>query len=576
MGLICLNPLEKLRRRLASADALLPLSLIGIGSGFATGLVIICFRLLTESSIETLVTNGDPEGFETLSWPLRLLLPICGGLVIGVLFQRTATGSREVGVVHVMDRLAYAAGRLPWRNAVLQFIGGALSIVSGHSMGREGPVIHVGAASASLLGQWIRLPNNSLRVLVACGTAASIAASFNTPIAGVIFAMEVVMMEYTLVGFTPVILAAVAATSLSRAVYGAAPAFNVPALQMASLWELPYLLLVGVTVGALAALFIHAIGALDKQLRHIALWLRTTLAGAVTGLCALAAPQVMGIGYDTVEATLNGSIAVQVLLLVVVAKLIATIFCVGLGLPGGLIGPTLVIGAAAGGALGVIGATRVPEYAADAALYAMLGMGAMMGATLQAPLAALMAILELTANPNSILPGMFVIVAATLTSKVLFHKDSVFVMMLRARGKDYRHDPVAVSLSRTGVGAVMSRRISTIDNHNSVTGLNELLSNAPQWVLITEAQRIIALGEPQSLGQTIESHAEDVTMLTDLPGLHLRFATVPPQATLREALDGMKQQEADVALVSHSAFAGTRHAIGVLTREQIESSVRYG
>ncbi|MDX1527893.1 MAG: chloride channel protein, partial [Gammaproteobacteria bacterium] len=424
-----MQPLHRLRDHLAHAEALLPLAVVGLISGLVTGGVIIAFRWLTENAQLLLTPVTGPEAFEWLSWPYRLGLPIAGGLLIGVIFQRASLGSRQVGVVHVMERLAYHSGRMPWRNAVLQFFGAALSIMSGHSVGREGPVIHVGAASSSLLGQWLGFPNNSIRVLVACGVAASIAASFNTPIAGVIFAMEVVLMEYTLVGFTPVILAAVAATSLTRVVYGSAPAFDIPIMQMTSLWELPYILLVGVVLGAAAALFIYGIRFVDERCRELPLWIRTGAAGVITGLCALVAPEIMGIGYDTVELTLLGEMALGALVLVAVMKLVATVACISLGLPGGLIGPTVVMGAAVGGALGVVGHSLVPDMSSSEGFYAMLGMGAMMGATLQAPLAALMAVLELTANSNSILPGMFAIVTATLTTRVVFKQRSVFVSM---------------------------------------------------------------------------------------------------------------------------------------------------
>ncbi|NIP47672.1 MAG: hypothetical protein GWN21_16175, partial [Gammaproteobacteria bacterium] len=257
---------------------------------------------------------------------------------------------REVGVVHVMQGLAYNAARLPWRNAVLQFAGATAAIVTGHSVGREGPAIHVGAATASMLGQWLHLPNDSVRILVACGTAAAIAASLDTPIAGVVFAMEVVMMEYSLVGFTPVILAAVCATSMTHLVFGSTPFVEARAMQMTSLLELPCMLLVGVVLGTLASLFIASVRRLFAWARAHPLWLRTTAAGLVTGLCALAAPQIMGVGYDTVELTLVGGLGLSALVMIVSLKLVATTACIGLGIPGGLIGPTVLMGALGGAA----------------------------------------------------------------------------------------------------------------------------------------------------------------------------------------------------------------------------------
>ncbi len=572
------KPLESLRQNLARADALLPLALMGILSGAFSGLVIIAFRLLAESSFLTFGIRDTTEDFEALGWPWRIGLPVIGGLAVGILMTNVSAGTRQVGVVHVMERLAYHAGRLPWRNAVLQFVGATVAIVSGHSVGREGPSIHVGAASASLLGQWLRLPNNSIRILVACGTAAAIAASFNTPIAGVIFAMEVVMMEYTLVGFTPVILAAVCATSMTRLVFGATPIVQAPAMHMASLFELPYMLLVGLVLGTMASLFISSVRHLDERARDFPLWLRTTAAGLITGLCALAAPQIMGVGYDTVELTLIGALSLSTLVLIVVLKLVATTACIGLGVPGGLIGPTVVMGALGGAALGVIGHDLVPQFSASSGFYALLGMGAMMGATLQAPLAALMAILELTANPNSILPGMVVIVAATLTSRVVFGHESIYLAVLRSRGLEYRHDPVAVALSRTGVGAVMSRRFTMAPRRASLASIKRIFEGAPEWIVLADEDRLLAtVNEVQLDGVIAGLDADDAHESIELMAEHGQSCVVVrTDATLREALDIMDRNDADVAVVTGSSKRDSGSVHGILTRAHIEAAVRYG
>ncbi len=567
-----------MRQHLARADAILALSVIGVASGLATGAVIIAFRWLTESGALATALLGGPEGYTGLEWPLRVCLPVAGALFIGLAFQKASLGARQVGVVHVMDCLAYRSGRLPWRNAVLQFFGGAASILSGHSVGREGPVIHVGAASSSLLGQWLRLPHNSLRTLVACGTAAAIAASFNTPIAGVIFAMEVVMMEYTMIGFTPVLLASVAATSLSRAVYGPDPAFDVPALDLISLWELPYIVLVGLVFGALAAFFIQALRLLDVKLRHLSLWVRTTLAGVLVGLAGLVAPEVMGIGYQAAGAALLGEVALTTLLVIAALKLLATIACVGLGLPGGLIGPTLVIGATAGGALGIVGHNFAPETSAQTGLYALLGMGAMMGATLQAPLAALSAILELTHNPKIILPGMLAVVTATLAARVVFKQESVFVTLLKARGLDYCNDPVAVALARTGVGAVMSRRLATLAPRPSSIEIDQAVAGSPEWILVVDGTVVVSLLSAAALSKSRAQAGDAARDEPDalLSGCKEAFINIDPQSTLREALDALDESGMNVALVSRTRLATRNSVLGVLSRNAIDAAVRYG
>jgi CIC family chloride channel protein len=517
------------------------------------------------------------EAFETLQASERLVLPILGGLAIGLLFQAVVVGSRQVGVVHVMTQLARFSGHLPWRNAVLQFVGGALSIVCGHSVGREGPVIHLGAASASLLGEWLRLPNNSIRMLVACGVAGSIAASFNTPIAGVVFAMEVVMLEYTIVGFAPVILAAVAATSLSRIVFGPDPAFAVPNFQLASLLELPWIVLLGLLVGCLAAAYVYGVRRLDEHTRGLPLWLRTTAAGALVGMCALIAPEVMGLGYDTVQLALLGEIGLAALLTIAVMKLVATIACGGLGLPGGMIGPMVVIGAAAGGALGILGGGFTTVASSPAGFYSALGIVAMMGAGLQAPLAALMAILELTANPNAILPGMVAVVTALLVARVVFRQDSLFVAILRGRGMEYRFDPVALALERTGVRAVMNRRFVLVDLEDP-TPLAERLLTSPDWVVLVKGDRVLTVADASALAKKPgEGHAnvqeQGLSSLEvgDVPD----FVTVSRHDTLRSALALLEAEGSEVALVSGAGPARPGTILGVLTRQQIESSVRY-
>ncbi len=187
--------LESFRRQLANVDALPQLCVLGLVSGVITGTVMVAFRLLLEAGAALYMPDGDPEAFEGLMPWLRALLPIMSITLIGLLLYRQRSAARKLGVSHVIERLTYHQGRFPLRNWLNQWWVGVVSVLGGLSAGREGPAIHLGAAASSGLGLKLRLPNNSLRVLVACGTAAGISASFNTPIAGVIFAMEVVMME---------------------------------------------------------------------------------------------------------------------------------------------------------------------------------------------------------------------------------------------------------------------------------------------------------------------------------------------------------------------------------------------
>lgn len=567
--------LDDLGMRVASLDALPQLSVLAIPVGLLSGGIIIVFRILVESAQGILLPGEEIEHYEALSPLVRLLLPLAGGLLIGLLWQYLKAGTREVGIIHVMERLAFHQGQLPARNALAQFAGAALSVISGHSVGREGPSVHLGAATGSQLGQWLRLPNNSNRTLVACGIAAAIAASFNTPLAGVIFAMEVVMMEYSLVSFAPVILAAVSATTLMQAVYGDMPAFVIPKLQIGSLLELPYVILMGVVLGMFAALFIYLLQRITDSVTGWPIWLRCTLAGLAIGMIAQVVPEVMGIGYDTVNHALLGKLGVVVLITISVVKLFATALGLGLGLPGGLIGPTIVIGATAGGAMGIIADNWLPGDIASPAFYAMIGMGTMMGATLQAPLAALTAMLELTANPNIILPGMLALITGGLVSRELFGRESVYLELMRARGLDYRHNPLTQTLRRIGVASVMERRLETLPVEVERETAMATLSREPQWILVTADSRPLSLMPAADLARYLqEDRAEKTINLGNIPAQRQEIKSIDFRATLQEALVSLSQSNVDALYVIRRTIPGIERIYGIVTRKAIDRSYR--
>jgi H+/Cl- antiporter ClcA len=520
------------------------------------------------------------ENYEALHPLLRLVLPIAGGLLLGLFFRWAAGGLYVLGVARVMERLAYHEGHMTARGFMLQFVGAAIAIISGHSVGREGPHIFLGAASGSLLGQRLSLPNNSIRTMVGCGVAAGIAASFNTPLAGVVFALEVVMLEYTLASFIPVILAAVSANALSIAFLGSEPAFVVPAVELGSLMELPMLLLLGLVVGTLSAVFIHLLQLFTRYTRKLEFWWRTTLAGAVVGVCALLVPEVMGIGYDTVNSALLGELGLGVLLGIVLVKLLATAASIGMGVPGGLIGPTLFLGAVTGSLMGVLTNGGYQGGVSGVELYALLGMGAMMGATLQAPLAALTAMMELTHNPNVIMPGMLVITVAGLTASELFRKESIFVSVLKASGMDYKTNPVMQALRRVGVGGVMEKNFRRVGKLVSSEEAETLLSHKPEWLLVEEQGTPVLLMAAVDLARHIQDRSEteggvqEIDLLK-IPAKRKHVRPVNLQATLQEALESMEREGLNALYVERMTAPGIHRIYGVLTRELVESAYRY-
>ncbi|MFV2055214.1 MAG: chloride channel protein [Thiohalomonadales bacterium] len=575
--------LEQFRHRLATVDAVPQLALMGVLVGAVTALIIFLFRFVIETTQRGLLPDADVENYEGLAWQMRLLLPVGGALAISFIWSLVSARSRQVGVVHVLERLAYNQGYLPLKNLWLQFLSATISIVSGHSVGREGPSVHIGAASGSLLGQWLKLPDNSLRTLIACGAAASIAAAFNTPIAGVIFAMEVIVMEYSIAGFTPIIVAAVSATVLTRSVLGSSAALVVPPVAISGMWEYLLIVVLGLLLGALAALFNKLTHACAVMSKSVNIWGKFIFAGTLTGVVAIFVPQIMGIGYDTLNAAMAGEITFWLLIVILLAKLFVTAISIGIGLPGGLIGPSLVIGAVAGAFLGAFALMIFPGNVASTGFYAMLGMGAMMAAVLQAPLAALMALLEFTVNADIILPGMLAVIIASMTSRHIFASEGIFSLLLKARGLDYSNHPIAQSLRRAAVSSVMSASFIRLPAVLQTQDIEEHLADQPSWVVIQEqpGDRPVVL-RTADLALALKSEDADEISLTEIQADRCECECISGHATLQQAFDMMLAADRELlCVVRHYRPVGADNAvatgvvIGILSKEMIGTYYQY-
>ncbi len=573
--------LRTFRRRLASIDSTIYFAVLGVASGIVTGLVILAFRKLMEIPLGNLLPGG-PENFEGLYWPLYFIYPFAGGIILAIFFSFLGTDDRRVGVVHVLERLARHQGHLPARNLLTQFVAGVIALASGQSGGREGPAIHLGAAGSSLLGQYFSLPNNSIRILVGCGAAAAISASFDTPVAGVIFSMEVIIMEYTIAGFIPVILAAVTSALIVRLFYGSDPAFDVPQVSMESYVDLPIVLLEGVLIGALASIFVFSI----KRLILLApkrIGIRMLIAGTVTGTVALAIPQVLGVGYDTVNTALVGELSISILVAVCVFKILTTATSVAMGMPIGLIGPTLIIGATAGGIIWTAARLFMPEISSPA-FYVMLGMGAMMGAVLQAPLAALMAIIELTHNPNIVLPAMLVIIISNITASEVFGLKSVFITQMELLGLEYRQNPLSMALNRSSVASIMQRSFERVSSSIEKEQAIALVQNNPHWLLVDQDKTPSFILRTEDLAihlsktrdkETTENQPgiqhPDIIDLAEIPATRKDVTGILLQATLSEALQSLNTSGIQALYVNRITAPLMDSPVGIVTREDIES-----
>ena len=571
--------MDQMRLHLARPDALLQLAVLGLLTGVVAGCVIVLFRFLVEYTQDLILPGSGAENYEGLTLWARLVFPLAGAVLLAIMFRWFAKGLYVLGVARVMERMAYHQGHFGIREFMLQFFGAAIAIISGHSVGREGPHIFLGAAAGSLLGQKLEVPNNTIRTLVGCGTAAGIAASFNTPLAGVIFSLEVVMLDYSLSSFIPIILSAVSATLISQAIIGSDASFLVPQIGLGSLKDVLFVVLLGLAAGAASAVFIHLIELTARYTRGIAIWWRVLLAGILVGIIGMMLPEIMGIGYDTVSATLVGQYGAAFLLTMALLKIVATSACIGMGIPGGMIGPALFIGATLGAALGHLFDQVLGGLSTEVGFFALLGMGAMMSASLQAPFAALTAMLELTDNPEIILPGMLAVVISGLTASELFRKKSLFITMLSANGMDYEQSPLMQALRRIGVASVMDKSFVSTPHQVSRQKSEALLRGSPGWIIIEQEQKPVALLKAAELAghlQSIEdADPETVVDLLNIPGHRLELAPVHLHETLQEALERLNRREGEALYVRRMTAPGNWHVYGVLTRENVDSAYKY-
>jgi chloride channel protein, CIC family len=424
-------------RRVLRSDQLVLLVLAAL-TGTAAGYAAIGFHALYR--VVQRLGFGGFEGdlalrvAELAPWQV-VAVPTIGGLAIGLFVWRIMPGRRPHGVADVIESAALRSGRLGLRSGLGGALVSAASIGVGASVGREGPVVHIGATISALVAERVGLSRSQAITFLGCGTAAAIAASFNAPIAGVFFSLEVVIGHYALSAFAPIVIASVVGTIVSRVHFGNFPAFVVPEHSIVSFLEFPAFAGLGLVSALAAVVLLRSIILVDRAAAatKLPVWLRPMAAGLCVGLIALAFPQVLGVGYGTTDAALNGSLSLALLIAIVVAKMAATAISLGGGFGGGIFSPALFVGAMVGGAYGIIATDLVPQYSSDPTAYTLIGMGAVAGAVLGAPISTILIVFELTADYTLTIAVMLAVVIASVVTDHTRHR-SFFDWQLVQRG----------------------------------------------------------------------------------------------------------------------------------------------
>ncbi|MBT7074260.1 MAG: CBS domain-containing protein [Anaerolineae bacterium] len=571
----------------SSSDALFIGTALIVGIG--TGLGAVAFRYLIQG-VEWIGYDWFPA--ITAGWGKAyvLIIPAIGGLIVGPLVYFFAREAKGHGVPEVMEAVALRGGRIRPIVAVVKSLASAISIGSGGSVGREGPIVQIGSALGSSLGQKLGLSDDRIRNLVACGAAGGIAATFNAPIAGVVFALEIILGEFSVKYFSSVVVSAVTASVIGRAVFGDIPAFHIPVdYGVNSLWEFAFYPLLGLSAAIVGAGFVYLLywseDVFDKW-KSVPEWVQPAIGGVLLGVVALSypaltgitwdrMPQIYNVGYEIIESALANQLALGTVLILLVLKMIVTSLTLGSGGSGGVFAPALFMGAMFGTAFELIVNMLFPGVAAPPGAYALVGMAALFAATAHAPLTAVLILFELTGDYKIMLPLMFTVVIATLFAQKLLKGESIYSLKLTRRGVRLQRGRDVDVLQGVLVNEVMTRDIHTITKDVNIKGLSRVFNKIRHhgvaildqqgklWGMVTISDMEYAISKGMYLSKTTVS---------EIGTPYDKLAVVYPDESIGDALNKMSQRGfGRLPVISRNV---SRHLLGLIQRRDIVESYR--
>ncbi len=523
-----------------NALVLLLAAFVGIGAGFTA----VCFALMLEFSHDMF--------FGAHEWALRTdarwywllpIVPAIGGLIVGPLIYHFAREAKGHGVPEVMDAVASRGGRIRGRIVVFKTLASAITIGSGGSAGQEGPIVQIGAALGSTFGRVFRLSSDRLKVLVGCGAAGGISAIFNAPIAGVLFALEVILGDFRIQTFSPVVISAVLASVVAQSFLGSAPAFDVPEYTLTAPWELGNYLVLGALAGVAAVAFIRTLYSFEDFFDHrvkIAPWLKPAIGGLLVGSIALVDPGVLGGGYPQIGAALHGDMLILSLGALILLKPIATSLTLGSGGSGGVFAPSLFLGAMVGGFFGHGVAAAFPELGPNSAMlvgaYALVGMGAVVAATTHAWMTSVVIVFEMTDNYSIILPLMFATIVSTIVARAL-NRESIYTEKLVRTGRHVGRGLDLGLLSRLHVGDAMFTDYVYL---RPDTSLKEIVSTARRarsydFPVVASGGNLIGMISLPDVASASETDVPELLVAADL--VSVSYTPLYPDETLESAMN---------------------------------------
>ena len=557
--------------------------------GIGTGLGAVAFRYLIQG-VEWVGYSWFPAISAGWGKAYVLIIPAIGGLIVGPLVYFFAREAKGHGVPEVMEAVALRGGRIRPIVAVVKSFASAITIGSGGSVGREGPIVQIGSALGSSLGQKMGLSDDRVRNLVACGAAGGIAATFNAPIAGVVFALEIILGEFSVKYFSSVVVSAVTASVIGRAVFGDIPAFHIPMdYGINSLWEFAFYPLLGLSAAAIGAGFVYLLYWSEDvfaKWKSVPEWIQPAIGGILLGVVALTyptltgiswegVPQIYNVGYEVIESALDNQLALGTVLILLILKMIATSLTLGSGGSGGVFAPGLFMGAMFGTAFELVVNIFFPGIAAPAGAYALVGMAAFFAATAHAPLTAVLILFELTGDYKIMLPLMFTVVIATLFSQKLLKGESIYSLKLTRRGVRLQHGKDVDILQGVLVNEVMARDIHTITKDMNLKGLSRIFNKTRHhgiaildregklWGMVTISDMEYAIHNGMALSKTT---------VAEIGTPYEKLSMTYPDESIGDALNKMSQRGfGRLPVISRD---DPKHLIGLIQRRDLVESYK--
>ncbi len=507
--------------------------LVGIGAALGTFVFIKMIQFAT-----ALFFGQGSVALGFMGGAYVILVPVLGGLLVGPIVHFIAPEAKGHGVPEVLTAIATRGGRIRPVVVLAKALGSAITIGSGGSVGREGPIVQIGAALGSTLGQAFKMNERRVITLVAAGAASGIAATFNAPIAGVMFAVEVLLGEIAIQSFPTIVVAAVSASVVSRALLGDQPAFSVPPYELASPWELPMYLGLGVFCALAAILFVKVLYLFEDIFDDWKFppYLKPAVGGLGLGVLGYFLPQVFGTGFDAISQTLAGNLGLTLLIILIFGKILATSLTLGSGSSGGVFAPALFVGAVLGGAYGQIMHSIFPQVTALSGAYAMVGMAAVFAGAARAPITAILILFEMTQDYHIILPLMFATVVSTVLAQH-FEKESIYTLKLKQRGLDVRARRDANLMSAILVNDAMTplEELTTVRETTTLAKLTAMFQESGHhgFIVLNDAGELFGVVTLSDLERALENHQADAPVGEICTRT---VVTVFPDETLDDAL----------------------------------------